>query len=112
MTVTYQAAGNGTVGIDLSAGTANDAAGNQAAASADSTVFNVDNSAPTASISAPTNSLINNSGLCFHGYLYWSRFCNSSKPNISLNTTGGVTCSHNVTGSGTDTRTNFIKLYW
>ena len=40
--------GNGTLGISISVGTASDNAGNSAAAAGPSTVFNVDNAAPTA----------------------------------------------------------------
>ena len=46
--------GNGTLGITLAAGTASDLAGNLAPASAASDTFNVDNTPPTVTLSAPS----------------------------------------------------------
>ncbi|OWK45225.1 putative internalin [Fimbriiglobus ruber] len=100
--------GDGTIGISLAAGTASDAAGNEAPAAGPSGTFTADNTDPTVSISAPSISFANNASTVTYTITYNdANFASSSlaSADVTLNTTGGASATVNVdSGTGT-TRT-------
>ena len=57
--------GNGSLGISIATGTATDLAGNPAPAAGPSTTFTVDNIPPTATISAPSNTITATSAVSY-----------------------------------------------
>ena len=102
----HTCSGNGTVGISVAAGTASDAIGNLAPAAGPSTTFVEDNIAPTLSIGAPSESLVNSSDSIAYVVTYTSAdSVTLANGDVSLNTTGTATCSAAVSGAGTATRT-------
>lgn len=103
--------GDGTLGISIAANTAGDNAGNMAIASGPSTTFNVDNTAPVLSISAPSQMDVNSaSGNVSYTLTYSSADAITlANDDITLNTTGTATGLVNVTGSGNTTRTVTIS---
>ncbi|MBL7714082.1 MAG: hypothetical protein JNL01_01360 [Bdellovibrionales bacterium] len=97
--------GDGTAGISIAAGTATDAAGNTAASSGPSSTFTVDNLGPTIAISMPSGNLTNSSTPITYTVTYTGENAISlASGDVTLNTTGGATCSKAVTGTGS-TRT-------
>lgn len=99
--------GDGTVAISVNAGTASDLALNTAAAAGPSASFTVDNTAPSIAISAPSSgSVIATTGTTTYTVTYTgASSATLSSGDISLNVTGGSSCSVGVTGTGATTRT-------
>jgi hypothetical protein len=103
--------GNGTIGISIAAGTATDGAGNSAPASLPSSTFNVDNIAPTITISAPTVSSTK-TGPVSYTVTYGDANFNTSTlapANVTLNSTGTASGIISVTGTTGNTRTVTIS---
>jgi len=97
--------GDGTVSIALPSRTAKDYAGNSTTASFTSNTLVVDNTPPTAKISAPSVDSVGNDGTASVNYTvtYADANFNTSSltaSGITLNTTGNATGTVNVTGSG------------
>ena len=93
--------GEGTLGISIAAGTATDQAGN-AAASAASATFTVDNGAPTITISAPSSSFAK-SGPVTYTVTYTDVSFSASTltaANVTLHRTGTANGTVNVSGTG------------
>ena len=105
-TITFSnCTGDGTVGFDLAAGTAADALGNQALASADSNTFTVDNAAPTLTVTGPTPASISSAGTASYTVTYADyNTITLSDTDITLNQTGATCTTKTVSGSG-DSRT-------
>jgi sugar lactone lactonase YvrE len=95
--------GNGTLGISIAAGTASDLAGNTAAAAGPTATFNVDNSAPTAAISAPSASAVKSGATVTYTVTYTGAD-SVTLANATLNVTGSATGTVVVSGSGTASR--------
>ena len=102
--------GDGTLGISIAAGTATDTAGNSAPASAASTTFAVDNTAPTLSIAAPSVTGTKSGPVTYLVTYADANFASSTlgTVNITLNKGGSANGNVAVTGSGT-TRTVTIS---
>lgn len=101
--------GNGSLGISVSANTSSDNAGNTNIASAASTIFTVDNIAPTLSVSAPSTSL-SKSGPVDYTVTYANAAAVTLIPaNITLTKTGSANGSVTVSGSGSTTRTISVE---
>jgi len=97
--------GDGTVSIALPSKTAKDYAGNSTTAGFTSNTLVVDNTPPTATISAPSVDSVGNDGTASVNYTvtYADANFNTSSltaSGITLNTTGNATGTVNVTGSG------------
>ncbi len=110
-TVTFLGtSGTGTLGFTVPAGTATDQAGNAASASSPSATFNVDNTAPTVTVSAPSISNANSSGVIdftvtYNDANFDPASIHLTAGDVSLNTTSSASVSSVVvTGSG-NTRT-------
>ncbi|MDY8136800.1 beta strand repeat-containing protein [Aquimarina sp. 2201CG5-10] len=101
--------GNGTIGISIAANTASDTAGNNAAAAGPSATFNVDNTAPTLSISAPSATDTNSGPVTYTITYTNANAVTLASGDITLNTTGDATGSVAVSGTGTATRTVTIS---
>jgi autotransporter-associated beta strand protein len=95
--------GDGSLGISLAANTAVDLAGNEAPASGPSGTFIVDNTPPSVSISAPSQSITASSSVSYTVTYADANFGSSSlvAGDISLNTTGTASGTIGVSGSGT-----------
>jgi len=106
-TVTFSGViGDGTLGFTVPAGKATDLAGNQSPASSPSATFTVDNTPPTAAISAPSAASIGNNGSGTVTYTVTYADANFNTSNltnagITLNTTGTANGTFNVSGGGT-----------
>ncbi len=110
-TVTFLGtSGSGTLGFIVPAGTATDQAGNASSASSASPTFNVDNTAPTVTVSAPSISAANSSGVIdftvtYNDANFDPASIHLTAGDVSLNTTSSASVSSVVvTGSG-NTRT-------
>ncbi|MBI2947256.1 MAG: hypothetical protein HYY23_06390, partial [Verrucomicrobia bacterium] len=94
--------GNGTLGISVASGTANDRAGNFAEAAGPSETFIVDNTAPTVAISAPSTTITASSSVSYTVNYGDANFQAStlSASNVTLNKTGTANGTVGVSGSG------------
>jgi hypothetical protein len=94
--------GDGSLGISIAAGTAIDQAGNTAGAAGPSGTFIVDNTPPTVSIGAPSNSITASSSVTYTVTYADANFGSSSlvASDVTLNTTGTANGTIGVTGSG------------
>jgi len=102
--------GDGTLGISLVPGTANDRAGNQAPAAGPSETFGVDNTAPTVSISSPSASSTTGASITYTVTYADANFNASTltAAGVTLNKTGTANGTVGVSGSG-NTRTVTIS---
>ncbi|MFO0825891.1 MAG: choice-of-anchor Q domain-containing protein [Gemmataceae bacterium] len=103
--------GDGTLGISISAGTATDTAGNPATAAGPSTTFEVDNTAPTITISPPSSTKASTGPNSYTVTYADKNFrLRHAQPcvDITLNKTGTANGTVSITGSGT-TRTVTIS---
>lgn len=106
-TVTLNAiTGDGTLKIQLAAGTASDAAGNISIASSLSSAFTVDNTRPIVTFAAPSKKGVGG-GTSYTIVANYSgaSAVNLTAGNISLTTTDTATATVAVSGSGTASRT-------
>jgi len=103
--------GDGTLGISLTAGTAVDGSGNPAPAAGPSASFNVDNTAPAVSISAPSVTSTKTGPVSFTVTYVDANFNSSTlaPANVTLNNTGSATGIVTVTGTTGNTRTVTIS---
>ncbi len=101
--------GDGTIGISIAAGTADDNTCNPAPASAASQTFDVDNSPPVASISGPSTALTTGGPVTYTVSYTGADQVTLAPGDITLNTSGTATGTVGVTGSGTSTRTVTIS---
>jgi len=101
--------GDGTLGISLAANTAQDTAGNQAAAAGPSTTFTVDNTAPTVSIGSPSASLTSTGPITYTITYGGADNISLVAGNVTLNKTNTANGSVAVSGTGTSTRTVTIS---
>jgi hypothetical protein len=109
-TVTISAiTGDGTLGISLAAATASDTIGNTALAAGPSATFNVDNTAPTVSIGAPSAAATKGGPVTYTITYGSADTVTLANANVTLNTTGTANGTVNVTGAGTATRTVTIS---
>jgi hypothetical protein len=94
--------GDGTVGITIAAGQANDGAGNADAGASSATDANVDNSAPTIAIAVPSPT-DGSSGDTFTFNITYSNAVNFALDagDVSLDTTGTVSCDAATVSNGT-----------
>jgi len=99
--------GEGTIGISLAAGTAVDAAGNEAPAAGPSSTFTVDNTAPTITISPPSTPSSTNGPVTYTITYADPHFSASTltAANITLNKTGTATGTVSVSPGSGPTRT-------
>jgi hypothetical protein len=99
--------GDGTVGITIGANTAQDAVGNPNLASSASTTFNVDNTPPTVTAGAPNRTYFAEStdAVSFAVTYTGTTTHNLTADDVTLNATGGATCSKAVTNGTTATPT-------
>ncbi len=96
-------AGDGTLGISIAAGTASDTAGNTAPAAGPSTTYDVDNTPPTITISAPSATVAKNGTTVSYTVTYADANFSASTlaaGNVTVNTTG--------TAAGTVTAVNVL----
>ena len=102
--------GDGSLGISIASGTANDKAGNSAAAAGPSATFTVDNTAPTVTISAPSTTITASSSVSYTVNYADVNFQAGtlSASSVTLNKTGTANGTVNVSGSGS-TRTVTIS---
>jgi autotransporter-associated beta strand protein len=105
ITVTPTGNGNGTLAISIDAGSAIDAGGNQPAAVGPSTAFTLDNTPPTITIGAPSKSITNTAGGPVTFTVTYAddnalQSTSLTASDITLNTTGGVSGSVSVSGTG------------
>jgi len=102
--------GDGTIGISVAGGTASDGAGNSTPAASSATSFNVDNTAPAISISAPSVSGTRTGPVSYTVTYNDANFSLSTlkAADVTLISTGTATGSVSVTGTGT-TRTVTIS---
>ena len=96
--------GDGTLGISIGANTAVDAAGNSALAAGPSATFDVDNTAPTISIGAPSSSLTSTGPVTFTVTYGGASTVTLSPGDITLNATGSAAGAVSVSGLGTGSR--------
>ena len=96
--------GNGTIGISIAAGTAADAASNQAPAAGPSGTFTVNN-APGISIGAPSVTLTSGGPVDFVITYNAATAVTLVAGDVTINPTGTVAGSVSVSGTGTTTRT-------
>ena len=101
--------GDGTLGISVTAGQASDSAGNTDAGAGPSTTFNVDNSAPAASISAPSATDTNNGPVSYTVTYSGADTVDLQAGDITLNTTGTATGTVGVINGTTTTPTVTIS---
>ncbi|MBZ0173130.1 MAG: hypothetical protein K8E66_12160, partial [Phycisphaerales bacterium] len=101
--------GNGTLGISIGAGTASDNAGNTAPAAGPSTTFNVDNTAPTIAIGAPSATDTNTGPVSFTVTYTDADAVNFANGDVTLNATGDATGTVGVTNGTTATPTVTIS---
>jgi len=96
--------GNGTLGITIAAGTANNLVG-PAAGAGPSTPFTVDNTAPTLVISAPSTTDTNTGPVSYTVTYTGADTVSLPTGSVTLNVTGTATGTVGVSGTGTTTRT-------
>lgn len=97
--------GNGTLGISIAAGAATDAAGNPAPAAGPSATAQVDNAAPTISISEPSAAATFDGPVSYTLTYADAAAITLAPADITLESADGVTASIAVTGAGTTQRT-------
>lgn len=97
--------GNGTIGFSINAGTATDAAGNTALASAASGVFTVDNIGPTVAFGTPSKEALASGSFTIAANYTGASSITLTNANVSLVATGTATATIAVTGSGSSSRT-------
>ncbi|MFC1734561.1 M6 family metalloprotease domain-containing protein [Candidatus Hydrogenedentota bacterium] len=95
--------GDGTLGISIASGTAS-AGGNLAPAAGPSTTFNVDNTAPTVSIGAPSVSSANAGPVSYTVTYTDADSVALDNDDVTLNKTGTANGTASVSGSGNTTR--------
>lgn len=109
-TVTFSSiSGNGTLGFTIASGTATDTAGNASDAAGPSSTFDVDNTGPNLSISAPSSPATSGGPISYTVSFTDADSVSLNPGDISLNATGTATGTVSVTGSGTATRTVTIN---
>lgn len=96
--------GEGALSITLAAGTAVDAAGNQALTQGPGAAFTVDNTPPTLALSAPSVSQTKNGPVTYTATYSGATSISLAVSHITLNKTGSANATLGVSGSGT-TRT-------
>ncbi len=101
--------GDGTLGISIASGTANDNAGNLSATVGPSTIFNVDNTAPTKTISAPSLTDTNSGPVAYTISYSGADAITLANNDVTLNKTGTADGNVAVSGSGTTERTVTIS---
>ena len=97
--------GDGTLGISIASGTAQDAIGNLAPAAGPSATFQVDNTAPTVAIGAPSTTVTATGPVTFTVTYTGASTVSLSGSKVVLNKTGTANGTISVSGSGTSTRT-------
>jgi hypothetical protein len=93
--------GEGTISVAIAAGTATDAAGNQALAAGPSAAFTVDNTPPTLALSAPSAAATRNGPITYTATYDGATSISLSTSNITLNKTGSANATVGVSGTGT-----------
>jgi len=101
--------GSGALGITINAAAAQDAAGNGNDASAPSATFDVDNTRPTAAISAPSAS-ITKSGPVTYTVTFSEPVTGFDESGVIVDAAGSVNRTVGVTGSGTTYTVEFSNL--
>ncbi|MCC6489331.1 MAG: S8 family serine peptidase [Candidatus Hydrogenedentes bacterium] len=101
--------GDGTLGISIASGTAQDAIGNLAPAAGPSTTFQVDNTAPTVVIGAPSTSYTATGPVTYAVTYGGATAVSLTTSKVVLNKTGTANGSVSVSGSGTSARTVTIS---
>jgi LPXTG-site transpeptidase (sortase) family protein len=101
--------GDGTLGISVAAGQASDAAGNTDEGAGPSATFNVDNSAPGISISAPSTTDTKNGPVSYTVTYSGADTIDLQTGDITLNTTGTATGTVGVSNGTTSTPTVTIS---
>jgi hypothetical protein len=91
--------GDGTLGISIAANTASDTAGNGAPAAGPSDTFTVDNTAPTASIGAPSASLTKGGPITFEVTYGGADTVTLATDDVTLNKAGTANGTVGVSGS-------------
>ena len=94
--------GDGSLGISIADGTANDRVGNLAGAAGPSGMFMVDNTAPTVTISAPSTTITASSSVSYTVSYADANFQSSTlgTSSVTLNRTGTANGTVSVSGSG------------
>ena len=100
--------GDGTIAINIAAGTASDIAGNLAG-TASGASFDVTNTGPSITVGAPSASITNTGPVSYTVNYTGAASVTLDETDITLNTTGDATGDVAVTGSGTTTRTVTIS---
>lgn len=98
-------AGDGSLGISIAADTASDTTGNRAAASVVSTLFTVDNTAPTVALSTPSSAATQAGPITYTVTYTNADVVSLSDIDISLSKTGTADGVVAVSGSGSLSRT-------
>lgn len=101
--------GNGSLGITVNAGTAEDAAGNMALASAASSTFSVNNPSPTFTVSTPSASATSTGPVSYTVNYTNASVISLNAAQVVLNKTGTADGDVSVTGSGLLSRTIVIN---
>jgi len=96
--------GDGTLGISIASGSATDSLGNSAPAAGPSTIFSVDNTAPSVSIGSPSTTLTKSGPVTYTITYNGADSITLAPGNVTLNKTGTANGSISVTGSGNATR--------
>jgi prepilin-type N-terminal cleavage/methylation domain-containing protein/prepilin-type processing-associated H-X9-DG protein len=101
--------GTGTLSIVVAAGTASDAAGNQAPTSSPSATLTVDNTPPTVTIGAPSVPGTSTGPVSFSIDYSGASAISLTSANVTLNHTGTATGTVSVSGTGNASRTVTIS---
>ena len=101
--------GDGTLGISIASDTADDGAGELAPAAGPSTTFDVDNTAPTVAVSAPSAALTNSANVTYTITYTGATAVTLAQGNITLDKTGTADGTVAVAGAGATTRTVTIS---
>ena len=105
-TVTFHTiSGNGTLRFSIAAGSATDAAGNAAAATALSSSVFVDNTAPTLTVGAPSTTLTRTGPVTYTVTYTGATTVTLAPSHVTLYPTGTAAATIGVSGTGNTTRT-------